>query len=74
MTTAAERVFKDALALSDEEREELVAALTQTLPPSVELDAARKAELARRVAEIESGEAMLLDAEIHVEQLRVKFE
>lgn len=73
VTTAAEKVLKDALALTDEEREELVAALTQTLPP-IELDSAWKAELARRIAKIESGEAELHDAELYAEQLRAKFE
>jgi putative addiction module component (TIGR02574 family) len=73
VTTAAERVLKDALALSDEEREELVAALTQTLAP-IDLDPAWKAELARRIAKIESGEAILHDAELHATQLRAKYE
>jgi len=73
VTTAVEKVLNDALSLSDDEREELVAALTQTLPP-VELDAAWKAELARRIAKIESGEAVLHDAELHAKQLRAKFE
>jgi putative addiction module component (TIGR02574 family) len=73
VTTAVERVFKDALSLSDEEREELVAALTQTLAP-VDLDPTWKAELARRIAKIESGEAVLHDAELHAQQLRAKYE
>jgi putative addiction module component (TIGR02574 family) len=73
VTTAVERVFKDALALSDEEREELVAVLSQTLA-TVELDPAWKAELARRISKIESGEAVLHDAELHAKQLREKFE
>lgn len=73
VTTAVEKVFKDALALSNEEREELVDALTRTLSV-VELDPAWKAELARRIAKIESGEAILHDAELHAQQLRAKFE
>lgn len=73
VTTAVERIFKDALALTDEEREELVAALTQTLAP-LELDPAWKAELARRIAKIESGEAVFHDAELHAKQLRAKYE
>lgn len=73
VTAAVERVFRDALALSDEEREELVAVLTQTLAP-VDLDPAWKAELARRIAKIESGEAVLHDAEMHAKQLRAKYE
>lgn len=73
VTSAAEKVLEDALALTDEEREELIAALTRTLPP-VEHDSVWKAELARRIAKIESGEAELHDAELHAEQRRAKFE
>lgn len=73
MPTNVERVLKDALSLSDAEREELVIALELTLAP-VDIDPAWKAELARRIAKIESGEAVLHDAELHAKQLRAKFD
>lgn len=70
MPTNVERVLKDALSLSDAEREELVIALELTLAP-VDIDPAWKAELARRIAKIESGEAVLHD---HAKRLRAKFD
>jgi hypothetical protein len=73
VTTAVERLLKAALTLSNEEREELIAALSQTLEP-VAVDPAWKTELARRIAKIESGEAVFHDAELHAQQLRATFE
>ena len=73
VTAAAARVFADALELSHEEREQLVAALARTLAP-VALDPGWEAELARRIAKIEAGAALLHDAELHAQQLRTKYE
>jgi putative addiction module component (TIGR02574 family) len=72
VTANVERLLRDALSLSDTEREELVAALEDTLVPG-DLDPAWTAELARRIAKIEAGEATFHDAEQHAKQLRAKF-
>ncbi len=72
MTAAARRVFEEALALSDSEREELVEVLSRSLQP-VEISEQWRTELARRIEKIESGEAVLHDAESHVRMLRAKF-
>ncbi|MCA9681801.1 MAG: addiction module protein [Myxococcales bacterium] len=72
MTAAAKKVFEEALALSDSEREELVEILSQSLPPT-ELSTEWKAELARRIEKIESGRAVLHDAGAHAQALRAKF-
>jgi putative addiction module component (TIGR02574 family) len=72
MTEPAKKVFEAALALSDIEREELVDVLSQSLRPA-EMSAEWKAELVRRAEKIESGEAVLLDAESHAQALRAKF-
>lgn len=72
MTEAAKKVFEQALALSEAEREELVEVLSQSLPPA-ELSPQWKAELVRRVEKIESGRAILHDAGSHAQALRAKF-
>ncbi len=71
MTSAAKKVLDDALALPEEAREELLTALSASLRP-VELSPAWHAEIARRLEQIESGEAVLLDAETHLAKLRAK--
>lgn len=73
VTADAERVLENALKLSDEERAELVVALVQTLVP-LDPDPLWNAEIARRIAKVERGEAVLHDAELHTKQLRSKFE
>jgi putative addiction module component (TIGR02574 family) len=73
VTAATQKVFSEALALTDTEREELVDALSQSLQP-VEISTEWKAELARRVEKIESGQAVFHDAELHAKRLRAKFE
>ena len=72
MTAAAKKVFEEALALSDTEREELVEVLSQSLQPT-RFSAQWKAELGRRIEKIESGRAVLHDAESHARALRAKF-
>ncbi len=72
VTLAAKKIFEDALALPQEEREELVGALSSSLDP-VELRPGWAAEIDRRVRKIESGEAVFHDAEDHLHELRAKY-
>ena len=63
----------EALALSEEEREELVDALSHSLE-LVELSPDWEAEVARRVRKIENGEAVYPDdVEEHLQKLRAKY-
>ena len=72
MTSAAKKILGDALALPQAEREELLGALTESLEP-VRVTVEWEAELARRMASVECGEATLLDAAIHASELRSKY-
>ena len=58
-----------ALALSEQERKELVSALSSSLEP-VELTPEWSSEIGRRIEKIERGEAELLDAKEHLADLR----
>ncbi len=71
MTSAAKKILEEALALSEQEREELVSALSSSLEP-VELSPEWSSEIRRRIEKIERGEAELLDAEEHLAELRQK--
>ena len=71
MTSAAKKILEEALALSEQEREGLVSALSSSLEP-VELTPEWSAEIRRRIQKIERGEAELLDAEAHLAELRQK--
>lgn len=71
MTSAAKKILEEALALSEQEREGLVSALSSSLEP-VELTPEWSAEIRRRIQKIERGEAELLDAEEHLAELRQK--
>ena len=71
MTPAAKKILEEALALSEQEREELVSALSSSLEP-VELSPEWSSEIRRRIEKIERGEAELLDAEEHLAELRQK--
>lgn len=72
MTSAAKKILKEALALSQQEREELVSALSNSLDP-VELSPEWTSEIGRRIEKIERGEAELLDPEEHLAELRRKY-
>ena len=72
VTSVAEKILGEALALPQEEREELVDALSNSLGP-VDLSPEGQAEIARRVRKIESGEAVLHDAEENLRKLRNKY-
>lgn len=57
MTAAAKKVLQEALALSEEERGELISALSDSLEqPPVDLGEAWSAEVGERIAQVESGE------------------
>ncbi len=71
MTSAAKKVLEEALALSDEAREELVFALSASLKP-VGLSDAWREEIAARLERLEAGTAKLLDAREHVDELLAK--
>jgi len=72
VTAAAKKVLEDALALSEVEREALMEAIGRSLPP-MQISEPWKAELTRRVEAIESGRAVLQDAEAHARALGTKF-
>jgi len=71
VTATAKKILEEALALSEQEREELVTALSSSLEP-VELSPEWSSEIGRRIEKIERGEAELLDAEEHLAELRQK--
>ncbi len=68
MTSAAKKVLEAALALPADAREELVGALSISLEP-VALTPEWQSEIARRLEQIENGEAIFYDAE----DLRAKY-
>ena len=71
VTSAAKKILEEALALSEQEREELVSALSSSLEP-VELSPEWSSEIGRRIEKIGRGEAEFLDAEAHLAELRQK--
>jgi putative addiction module component (TIGR02574 family) len=75
MGTNTARVFDDALALPVDQRLELVdvllGSLNSPIDPVIERLWAEEAE--RRVAEIDSGEATLIDGEEAFSRLRAKY-
>lgn len=70
-TSAAKKIFDEALALDQEDREELVGLLSGSLEP-IDVSDAWREELAARAMKIERGEAELDDAREHLEKLRTK--
>ncbi|MGB8329857.1 MAG: addiction module protein [Polyangiales bacterium] len=61
MTSATKKVLEDALALSEEQRATLVAALNESLETTEdELTPQWKAEIARRIEAVERGESRLI--------------
>lgn len=72
MTSAAKKVLEQALALPQEDREDLLHALSTSLEP-VELDPAWQAEVDRRLSRIETGSASFRDAQEHLEELQGKY-
>ncbi|HET6415366.1 MAG TPA: addiction module protein [Polyangiales bacterium] len=61
MTSATKKILEDALALSEEQRATLVAALNESLETAEdELTPQWKAEIARRIEAVERGESRLI--------------
>ncbi|MGB5697949.1 MAG: addiction module protein [Polyangiales bacterium] len=71
MTSAAKKILEEALALSEQEREELVSALSSSLG-LVELSPEWSSEIDRRIQKIERGEAELLDAEEYLAEVQTR--
>lgn len=55
MTSAANKVLEEALSLSEDERAEIIEALSESLMP-VELSPEWQTEIKSRIAQLESGE------------------
>ena len=72
VTSTAKQILSEALALPQDEREELVGALSNSLAP-IESSPAWQTEVARRLRKIGSGDAVFRDAEEHLEELRAKY-
>ena len=70
MSEAARRLLAEALALSPDERAELAEELEASLP--AEAAAAWEEEIARRVAALDRGEAVVLDLADATRALRAK--
>ena len=75
MGTSTARVFDDALALPADERLALVDVLLGSLNAPIDPQIARlwEDEAERRVAQIDSGEATLVDGETAFSRLRAKY-
>ena len=57
MTAAAKKILEDALALTDDERMELMAALSDSFEPQqTELSPKWKSEIEDRIGQLERGE------------------
>lgn len=74
MSASAEQLYAEALALPVETRaeltERLVLHLAQAIPP--ELERAQRAEVRRRLAEVEAGRVQLVPGEEALEQTRAE--
>ena len=61
MTSATKKILEDALALSEEQRATLVAALNESLETTEDdLTPQWKAEIARRIEAVERGDTRLI--------------
>ena len=61
MTSATKKILEDALALSEEQRATLVAALNESLETTEDdLTPEWKAEIARRIEAVERGDSPLI--------------
>ncbi|MGB8224216.1 MAG: addiction module protein [Polyangiales bacterium] len=61
MTSATKKILEDALALSEEQRATLVAALNESLETTEDdLTPQWKAEIARRIEAVERGDSRLI--------------
>jgi len=61
VTSATKKILEDALALSEEQRATLVAALNESLETTEDdLTPQWKAEIARRIEAVERGDSLLI--------------
>lgn len=62
MSSAAKKILEDAMALADEEREELAAHLLGSLPATgeQEIEAEWMAEVRRRMADVDAGKVSMI--------------
>lgn len=72
MTPATQRILDEALSLPPEDREKLLEALSDSLAPA-ELSQEWQAEIADRIRQIDRGDAVFLDAEQHLQDLRERY-
>lgn len=63
MTSTAEKILEDALALPEAERVALVSALEASLTGATDLSPEWKTEIARRIHAVESGQSRLVSGE-----------
>jgi len=70
VTGLAQKLLEDALALPQDDREELLSALSGSLDP-VRLSTAWEAEIGSRLAAAEAGRAVILDADESLGKLTV---
>ena len=75
MTSQARKLLEEALALPEEERLYVIEALQEslTIESQESIDAAWRDEVARRVRSIENGEAVLLDGDAVLRELKSKY-
>ena len=74
MATTLDAVISEALKLTPEERTELIERLADTVLPAPPLHPAWEAEIARRVADMESGKTVGIPAEEVMADLRLMIE
>lgn len=72
MARTADELYAEALALSDEERVRLLLMLEDSCD-DFELTPEYRAELERRIGEIQAGTAELVDADEAIRELRTRF-
>jgi len=70
---AIEKVLREVLALSREDRERLWDALQESLEPDEEGEKAWAAEVERRMKEVDEGRARLIPHEEVLAELRARF-
>ena len=74
MTSTAEKILEDALSLPEDERAALADALNESLSPASDLSPAWKAEIARRIDAVESGESRLIPGDEALARVRAALE
>jgi putative addiction module component (TIGR02574 family) len=70
---AVEKILREALALSREDRARVLEALQKSLEPDEEWEKAWAAEVERRMKAVDEGRARLIPAEEIFAELRAQF-